>query len=97
MCIVVGLLFIGIDATRHIVRWYLVAWVAFITLAFGKLPWASLPLRHPLPTWLSQVVIVTSGVALAVGPFISQVRDQAGSKLPPSPEASHAAKSLLGK
>jgi hypothetical protein len=96
VCIVVGLLCIGIDATRRAVRWYLVAWVAFVALAFGKLPWASLPVRHPLPTWLSQVVLVTSGVALAVVPLISQLREHAGSK-PPLTAETRAATSLLGR
>lgn len=77
--IVVGLLFIGFDAARRTVRWYLVAWVAFVALAFAKPPWAGLPLRQALPTWLIQVVLVTSGVALAVAPLISLGREHAES------------------
>jgi len=65
-------LFIASDVIRGRIRWYLVAWLTVAILAFAKLPpWAVQPTRPTLPNWLWQIVLLASGIALAVRPLIS--------------------------
>jgi hypothetical protein len=79
----IALLLIAYDAIRGQIRWYLVAWLAVTAFAFAKFPLASVPLRHPLPTWFWQVVLVTSGAALAASPLLSAVNSRGESTAPP--------------
>ncbi len=51
------------------VHWYLVAWVGVVAVAFASYPIGNF--RYPLPTWLWQLVLVSTGVALAVKPLMS--------------------------
>ena len=51
------------------VHWYLVAWVGVVAVAFASYPIGNF--RYPLPTWLWQVVLVGTGVTLAVKPLLS--------------------------
>ncbi len=51
------------------VHWYLVAWVGVVAVAFASYPIGNF--RYPLPTWLWQIVLVSTGVALAVKPLLS--------------------------
>ena len=65
-------LFIASDVIRGRIRWYLVAWLTVAILAFAKLPpWTVQPTRPTLPNWLWQIVLLASGIALAVRPLIS--------------------------
>jgi hypothetical protein len=59
------------DLLQGRIRWYLLAWFTLVAAAFVKFPIASLPLRHLLPTWLWQIILVPIGFWLALGPLIS--------------------------
>ena len=88
----VGLLLLGFDAIRGQIRWYLVAWLVAVALAYGKLPWTD-TLHHTvlLPDWAQQVVLVGGGLALAIEPLLVSVRDRQGSGLPTHlAESSHS-------
>jgi hypothetical protein len=61
----------GIRHSR--VHWYLVAWAVVVALAFASYPIGNF--RYPLPTWLWQIVLVSTGVALAVKPLLSWKAD----------------------
>jgi hypothetical protein len=64
---------------RHArVHWYLMAWVVVVGLAFASYPIGSF--RQPLPTWLWQVVLVPTGVFLAVKPLLSWTSNILGQK-----------------
>ena len=69
---VIASLFIASDAIRGRIRWYPVAWLTLVILAFAKLPpWTVEPMRRLLPNWFWQIVLLTTGIALAVGPLLS--------------------------
>jgi hypothetical protein len=65
------------DALKGRIRWYLVAWFVLVAATFVKFPMTSLPLRHPLPTWLWQVILVPTGLWLAAQPLFSFEGSQA--------------------
>ena len=76
LCMVAGLAVIGWDATRHRVRWYLVGGFVLLLWAFWHLQPIT-PLGHaPLPLWLLQMVLVSSGIAAAVAPLASLLQHQ---------------------
>lgn len=60
------------------VHWYLVAWVVVVALAFASYPIGSF--RNPLPIWLWQVVLVSTGVMLAAKPLLTWKWDILGQK-----------------
>ena len=69
---VIASLFITYDAIRGRVRWYWVAWLTLVILAFAKIPpWSVEPIRGTLPNWFWQVVLLATGIALAAGPLIA--------------------------
>jgi hypothetical protein len=70
----VALLVLIRDARHGKVRWYVAGWLAVVAVAFARLPWTNPPFRAAMPAWFWQLVLVTSGVALAVGPLLSAVR-----------------------
>jgi hypothetical protein len=73
----VALLLVISDVVRHRIRWYLVTWLVLIVLAFSNVPpWATTPLRHELPTWFWQVVLLATGIVLAAGPLLSSMRNR---------------------
>lgn len=74
MAVVLGL--IVFDIVRKQIRWYLVGWLVVAAIAFARLPWTSPPFRQALPPWYWQVVLVSTGVALAVGPLLAAVRER---------------------
>jgi uncharacterized membrane protein len=59
--------------------WYLVAWVVVVALAFASYPIGSF--GQPLPIWLWQVVLVSTGVMLAAKPLLTWKSDILGQKL----------------
>jgi hypothetical protein len=59
------------DALEGRVRWYLLAWFVLVVAAFAHFPITSLPPRHPLPTWLWQLILVPTGLWLAIEPLVS--------------------------
>lgn len=93
---VAGVSLIVYHILRGRIRRYLVAWLLLVVLAFANLPpWATSPMRHPLPVYFWQVVLVGIGIALAVRPLLSAVHarsestvdiceDVVGSSLMPS-------------
>jgi hypothetical protein len=90
LIIAVGIIVIARDMARRRVHWYVVAWLALVVLAFGRLPWASDPIRHPFPTWVWQVVLVTSGVVLAVRPLLEYGRSRPAPELLSTKELTYA-------
>ena len=69
---VIASLFIAYQAIRGRIRWYPVAWLTLVILAFANLPpWAAEPMRRTLPNWFWQIVLLTTGIALAVGPLVT--------------------------
>jgi hypothetical protein len=67
------------DAAHHRVRWYLIAALVVAVCAFANWPlWALIPVRAPIPRWLWQVILLSSGIALAAEPLVRAVRDRTG-------------------
>jgi hypothetical protein len=63
------------DAAHHRVRWYLVAALLVTVCAFANWPpWALTPVRAPIPLWLWQVLLLSSGIALAAEPLVTAMR-----------------------
>jgi hypothetical protein len=60
------------DIRRAAPRWRLLAWVAMIAAALTA--WATFNEFNVPPTWVWQVVLVPTGIALAVGPLLQTVR-----------------------
>ena len=73
MVIVCCLILRGIRHDR--VHWYLVAWLGMVAIAFASYPIGNF--RYPLPTWVWQIVLVSTGVALAVKPLLLSWRSDA--------------------
>jgi hypothetical protein len=95
LCIVVALGIILLDAAHGRVRRYLVAWLALVSVAFAKWPLGSLPLRSPDPTWLWQVVLVSTGILLAVSPLVAAVRrSRPGDSVAPGEDDAFAERQL---
>jgi hypothetical protein len=63
------------DVSNRRIRWYLVAWFVLVAAFFGRVPWTNPPFRHPVSTWVWQIVLVFSGSVLAARPLFSTVRD----------------------
>ncbi|MGO8823913.1 MAG: hypothetical protein ACLQU9_01580 [Acidimicrobiales bacterium] len=71
---IVGLLLIIDHILRHHVGWEVVMWAATVVVALVVWPLSNDPLnRHPA-AWVWQLVLVVTGVALAVGPLWSIFR-----------------------
>lgn len=74
-CIVVVLILIAYDAYHRRVRLYLLAWLAVALAAFGQWPpWTLGSVRQQLPLWLLQLILLPTGVALAVTPLIRSIQ-----------------------
>jgi len=85
--IVIALVLIGYDAVHRRVRWYLIAWFVIAAWAFLQWPlWSLDSIRAPFPHWFWQLILLPTGIAMAVSPLIRSVRttDQ---KPPVSPQA----------
>ena len=73
--IAVALALIAYDAVHRRVRWYLIAWFVFACCAFLQWPlWSLDTIRPQLPLWLLQLVLLPTGVAMAISPLIRTVR-----------------------
>jgi hypothetical protein len=73
LAIVVG--FIVWDAFHRRIRWYLVASFAVATWAFVQWPlWSPDSIRTPFPKWFWQLILLTSGVVMAVRPLLREIR-----------------------
>ena len=85
-CIVVVLILIAWDVVHRRVRWYLIAWFVIAACAFLQWPlWSLDSIRAQLPLWFWQLVLLPTGVAMAVSPLVNAVRT-AGAKPPVSPD-----------
>jgi hypothetical protein len=62
------------DAAHRRVRWYLLVWFAVAVAAFGEWPPWSQSFRSQLDPWMVQLILVPTGVALAVWPLIGLLR-----------------------
>jgi hypothetical protein len=60
-----------LDVIRGRISMYLVGWLALVALAFDALPWGFDPLSTGIPLWIWQIVLVGSGIVLAVSPITS--------------------------
>ena len=78
MVIVCCLILRGIRRDR--VHWYLVAWLLMAAIAFASYPIGNF--RYPLPTWMWQIALVSTGVVLAVKPMLLSWRSGALDKNP---------------
>jgi len=73
--IVIALVLIAYDAVHRRVRWYLIAWFVIAACAFLQWPlWSLDSLRPQLPLWFWQLVLLPTGIAMAVSPLIQSVR-----------------------
>ena len=75
--IVVGLvaLYVVVSFARRRYRWFWLAWTVFAAIAFVHYPVLDILARHAWPTWLWQVALVASGLALAGAPAYAAVKD----------------------
>ena len=72
--IVVGLLMIIRSVLRHRVGWNTAMWGAAVITALINWPVSSDPFDHLPVTWFWQVVLVSTGIALAAGPLVRSLR-----------------------
>ncbi len=85
--IAIALVLIAYDAVHRRVRWYVIAWFVIAACAFLQWPlWSLDSIRPALPLWFWQLILVPTGVAMAVSPLIRSVR-ATEQKPPVSPEA----------
>jgi hypothetical protein len=76
---------------------YLVAWLVLVTFAFDPLHWGSHPWTYTIPMASYQLLLVPTGLALAIGPLFLYVRDRNRSVLvaPSSDQAAAPLESIL--
>jgi hypothetical protein len=74
-CIAVVLVLIARDAVHRRVRWYLLVWLVIAVYGFVHWPlWAVITIRPRLPLWFWQLVLVITGVVMAVNPLVDSIR-----------------------
>jgi hypothetical protein len=84
--IVVALVLIVYNAAQRRVRWYLVAWFVIAACSFLQWPlWQPDSVRAVMPIWILQLVLLPTGVVMAVSPLVNSIRT-AGPNPPVSPE-----------
>jgi hypothetical protein len=73
------------DAFHRRIRWYMVAWLAVAIAAFGRWPpwtqtWNRWPnaFRPPFHHWTWQLILLPTGIALAVWPVLPYFRGKRG-------------------
>ncbi len=87
--IAVGLaaLYVVVSFTRRRFRWFWLAWTVFAAAAFVRYPVIDVLARHQWPTWLWQVLLVSSGLALVAWPLWGAVRSARGVEATPAERA----------
>jgi hypothetical protein len=86
------LLLIVLNVVCGRVRLYLVAWLVLIVLAFYPFTWGSETFGQEIPRWLWQLGLVSSALAMGVGPLVTAVRDRScrpPEHLAPRPDLAH--------
>ena len=63
-----------LSVIRGRVRWYLLAWLVLVALAFNPTAWGSDVFAQDVPRWLWQVILVPSVLAMAADPLIAAMR-----------------------
>ena len=75
LCIVVALVLILRDAIHRRVRWYLLAWLVIAACAFLQWPlWSFDTIRPVLPLWLIRLILLPTGIAMALSPLLKSMR-----------------------
>ena len=77
VCIAVVLGVVARDVIRHTFRWYLLVWLAIAVYVFIFISWpvwSPNGLPAPYPLWFWQVILVGSGVVMAVSPLVASIR-----------------------
>lgn len=77
--LVMALMFLAIlwDAAHGRFRWYLIAGFVIVVWAFGHWPiWDPQQVRIYFGKWAWQLILVPTGVALAVAPLVKAIRQQ---------------------
>lgn len=69
----IALLLIAADLLRKRIRWYIVVWLVVDCLTLVKMPWVHTYLRRSMTVWFWQIVLVGSGLALAIRPLLDQI------------------------
>jgi hypothetical protein len=73
--IAVALVLIAYDALHRRVRWYVIAWFVIAACAFLQWPlWSLDSLRAPYPHWFWQLILLSTGIAMAVSSLVRSVR-----------------------
>lgn len=67
----VALMLILWDSAHRRMRWYLVAWFTLAAVAFGANGWMYGPPHEAFPLWFWQIVLLSSAIALSMGPISS--------------------------
>jgi hypothetical protein len=70
----IALLLIMTDLFHKRIRWYIVVWLVVDCLTLVKMPWVHTYLRRSMTIWFWQIVLVSSGLALAVHPLLKAIR-----------------------
>jgi hypothetical protein len=70
--IAVAVMLVG--ALRGIAYWYLLAWIAIVGVTLVTWPGVTSVFPQHLPKWTWQVVVITTGMFLALGPLASEIR-----------------------
>ena len=71
----VALVLIGYDAVHRRIRWYLIVWFVIAACAFLQWPfWSVDSVRASLPLWFWQLILLPTGVGMAVTPLMRCIR-----------------------
>jgi hypothetical protein len=73
VALILVLVLYEVSRGRGFSTWNLVLWLGVVTSAVLTWPLSSNPFLHRFPTWLEQVVFVTTGIALAAGPLLDRL------------------------
>jgi hypothetical protein len=71
----VGLVYVLFDTARGRVQPYLIAWFVLMVAAFATWPFTHAPIRAPWPLWIWQLILVPTGIALAIRPLVAYPRE----------------------
>jgi len=73
--VIVAVGIILMDLMKRRIRWYVVAAGTFVGVTQVTWPWIHEALRHPLPTWIIQIILVAIALWLAIVPLIEVVQE----------------------